>query len=403
MTRPRRRRDQYKPRQCPVCAAHTPELLFEQHFEAIPGVSLLDGYDVVACTSCGCTYADRIPATEAFEAYYRDSSKYEHPHRAGQEHAEERVRLENLAAWIAAHVDKSCSILDVGCGTGRLLRALRDIGFSKAVGLDPSAACAENARTLSGCQVVHSAISVRQPDFPLCDVAILSAVLEHIPDVAECLRDVATWLAPPSRIVVEVPDAAAFPAVRNAPFQEFSVEHINFFSAHSLHNLFGMLGYEVVAVDEAECPVGPGATGRVVRLLAIGADRKTHPAYEPHSRKGIASYVAKCRLEDMKIDALLDRQRQEAEPVHLWGVGTLCQRLSANGRLTGLPIASFIDSSPHLRGQRFGDIPIRSPDDLPDDGSPVVIASWQFASEIRGMIASRSSLPRKVVELFSAE
>lgn len=395
--------DENKPRPCPVCAAYEPELLFEQRFQAIPGVSLLSGYDVVACKRCGCTYADHIPASEAFAAYYRNTSKYEHPHRAGQEHAEERLRLENLAAWIGSVIDKSCSLLDVGCGTGRLLRALRDRGFSKLQGLDPSAACCENARALAGCEIIHSAISARQPDVQRCEVAILSAVLEHIPDVAECLRDVATWVMPPSRIVVEVPDAAAFPEVRNAPFQEFSVEHINFFSAHSLKNLFGLIGYDVVAVDESECPVGPAATGRVVRLLASAGDRKTAPVFEPHSRDGVTSYIAKGRLEDIKMDALLDQQRQESRPMHVWGVGTLCQRLSASGRLAGLPIKSFIDSNSHLRGQRFGEIPIGSPDDLPDDGSSVIIASWQFATEIRGMIASRSSMPRKVIELLSVE
>jgi hypothetical protein len=69
--------------------------LFTQRFQAIPEVALLQGYDVVACRCCGCTYADHIPLTEAFEAYYRESSKYEHPHRAGQEHAEKGMRLEN--------------------------------------------------------------------------------------------------------------------------------------------------------------------------------------------------------------------------------------------------------------------------------------------------------------------
>jgi hypothetical protein len=82
-------------RHCPVCTAYDPEVLFTQRFQAIPEVALLQGYDVVACRCCGCTYADHIPLTEAFEAYYRESSKYEHPHRAGQEHAEKGMRLEN--------------------------------------------------------------------------------------------------------------------------------------------------------------------------------------------------------------------------------------------------------------------------------------------------------------------
>jgi SAM-dependent methyltransferase len=403
MTMDMRQGEENKPRHCPVCTAYDPELLFSQRFQAIPGVSLLRGYDVVACKCCGCTYADHIPPNEAFEAYYRESSKYEHPHRAGQEHAEERARLENLASWVASRVERSSSILDVGCGTGRLIRALRDLSFSNVQGLDPSAACCENARALSGCQVLHSAITARPAGFPLCDVAILSAVLEHVPHVADCLHDVTTWLAPASMIVVEVPDAGAFPAVRNAPFQEFSVEHINFFSAHSLQNLFRSLGCDVVAVDETECPVGPAATGRVVRVIARLNDQKILPVFEPHSREAVRHYVEKCRLDDTRMVEVLARQRQEGQPVHIWGIGTLCQRLAANGGLSGLPIASFVDSNPHVHGQRFGDIAIRSPDELPDDGSPVIIASWQFAPEIRKMIAARSLSPRRVIDLFSTD
>lgn len=403
MTTAMRQDDDNNRRHCPVCTAYDPELLFEQRFQAITGVSLLQGYDVVACRCCGCTYADHIPLTEAFEAYYRESSKYEHPHRAGQEHAEERMRLENLASWVASRIEQSSSILDVGCGTGRLIRALKDRGFSRVYGLDPSAACCENARALSGCHILHSAISIRPESFPLCDTAILSAVLEHIPRVADCLRDIATWLAPVSSIVVEVPDAGAFPAVRNAPFQEFSIEHINFFSVHSLDNLFGSLGYAIVAVDQAECPVGPATTGRVVRVMAQTSKKNIPPIYEPHSRQAVRHYIEKCRLDDTRMDELLARQRREGQPLHIWGVGTLCQRLAANGRLSGLPIASFVDSNPHVHGQRFCDIVIRTPDELPDDGSPVIIASWQFANEIRGMIASRSLQPRKVIDLFSIE
>lgn len=391
------------PRDCPVCAAYEPDRLFEQRFDAISGVSLLSGYDVVACNRCGCTYADHIPRNEAFEAYYRESSKYEHPHRAGQEHAEERQRLENLASWIASRVERTSSLLDVGCGTGRLIRTLRDLGFSKAQGMDPSAACCENATALSGCQVIHAGISARPPGSPVFDVAILSAVLEHIPNVLDCLRDVATWLTPSGAIVVEVPDAAAFPSVRNAPFQEFSVEHINFFSAESLRNLFGSLGYAILAVDEAECAVGPAATGRVVRVLARASDRVVPTVFETRSRQGVAQYVEKSKSDDAKMDVLLARLRKEGQFVHIWGVGTLCQRLSAGGRLVGLRIASFVDSNPHLHGQRFGDILIRSPDELPDDGSAVIIASWQFASEIRGMIASRSLRHRQIIDLFAAK
>ena len=40
--------------------------------------------------------------------------------------------------------DKNASILDVGCANGGLLEALRALGYSNLVGLDPAPACVDN-------------------------------------------------------------------------------------------------------------------------------------------------------------------------------------------------------------------------------------------------------------------
>src|SRR5689334_22587479 len=59
-------------RPCPICNSADRMVLFSPEFERIEGAHLLDGYDVVACTHCGFTFADKIPAQSAFDEYYRD-------------------------------------------------------------------------------------------------------------------------------------------------------------------------------------------------------------------------------------------------------------------------------------------------------------------------------------------
>ena len=46
-------------------------------------------------------------------------------------------------------------------------------------------------------------------------------------------------------MVVSVPDTARLNEARNAPFQAFSVEHINYFSPRSLQNLLATQGFDL--------------------------------------------------------------------------------------------------------------------------------------------------------------
>src|SRR5580700_4084015 len=71
-------------RPCAVCGSNRKRRLFEQKFST---VCLLEGYTVVVCEQCGFAFADDIPEQEAFDAYYRDLSKFEYQHRGGRESA----------------------------------------------------------------------------------------------------------------------------------------------------------------------------------------------------------------------------------------------------------------------------------------------------------------------------
>src|ERR1700731_4256182 len=129
-------------RLCPVCGSDHKRLLFQQRFAGLSRGSLLEGYDVVACQDCGFGFADHIPEQAAFDAYYRDMSKYEYQHRGGQE-----------PEWV----------LDRFCATGRLLALLKEQGFPHVLGLDPSPVCAEASRRLYGVPVLTRPLADLRP------------------------------------------------------------------------------------------------------------------------------------------------------------------------------------------------------------------------------------------------
>src|SRR5678815_6016953 len=78
------------------------------------------------------------------------------------------------------------------------------------------------------------------------EVAILVGVLEHVRDLDTAMRQLSSLVAPGGIVYVEVPDVLEFWRWPNAPFQDFSIEHINFFSPRSLANLFARYGFSSV-------------------------------------------------------------------------------------------------------------------------------------------------------------
>ena len=145
-------------------------------------------------------------------------------------------------------------MLDIGCSTGALLAAFKQRGYTDPEGLDPSPACATIARETHGI-LVRTGTAADVAALPRrYGLVILSAVLEHLLDPLQTLRDVWQVLDDEGLLFIEVPDVEGFAACARAPFQEFSVEHINYFSAASLASLAGAAGFTGVALERRRIP-----------------------------------------------------------------------------------------------------------------------------------------------------
>jgi SAM-dependent methyltransferase len=140
-------RDRFPARPCPVCGNPESSLLFRQAFEQFTAASLMDGYDVVVCEGCGAGFADDIPSQSVFDAYYRDLSKYEDSPPPGKDPPSVEPRLRDIAPFIARFIPApQTRVLEIGCASGGLLKALKDLGFRYLFGCDPSPGCVRAAR-----------------------------------------------------------------------------------------------------------------------------------------------------------------------------------------------------------------------------------------------------------------
>ena len=392
-------------RACAVCGSRSKRRLFRQRFAAISGATLLRGYDVVACEGCGFCYADNLPRQEAFDTYYRSMSKYEHQDRAGKPSEFETRQFPALASAIAEHVPSLHSrILEVGCANGGLLGALRELGYLDVLGVEPSPASLENAWRLYRIRVMTGTLTRLPADLGTFDFVILIAVLEHIRDLESAMERIRGLVSPSGRVFVEVPDVAGFAASPEPPFQEFSIEHINFFSSISLANLMGAYGFAELQSSQIAYRQSDTQAGTALRsAFQLRADaRASHPIHDRLSEPSLTDYIAASRTVEAAISQVVGRLVASQQPVVVWGAGTQTQRLLAAGGLARANIVAFVDSNPHYQGKRLIGLPILAPGEMKSRGEAILVSSQAAQSEIVHQIRVDLGLANEVITLSEA-
>ncbi len=388
-------------RPCPVCGGEDRTILFHQTFSEFSGKALLNGYDVTCCNWCGCGFADGIPGQAEFDAYYRDLSKYEYQHRDGAESAEDQDRFQVIAKALVPFIPSAeARILEVGCATGRLLWQLRQAGYPHVAGLDPSPSCAATAQRLYGVEVRIGTLHELLDDGTPVDMLILIGVLEHLCDLQVALKALYQKLALGGRIYIEVPDVTGFERHLDAPYQQFSTEHLLFFSRATVTSALAVAGFRPLVLNQDARPHSGSSTMPVL----WGVFEKTEPEPGMPTRDlatcpALEAYIqASGRLEEnlaRRIDGLVGKK----QPLFIWGVGTLTRRLLATTRLGEVNIVAFIDSNPNLQGQSFQGIPVLAPSGIDGRDEAILIASWVFADEIEHQIRAELGYQNAIIRL----
>lgn len=388
-------------RECPVCRGVENQLIFRQQFTEISESSLLDGYDVVSCKTCGFCFADNIPGQEAFDIYYREMSKYEHQDRSGQPSEFETRQFPLLARFIQAHLPRpDARILEIGCANGGLLNALKELGYKNVLGLDPSPVCAQNAEQLYQIKVLTGAVSDLKREMGPFDFIILVAVLEHIRDLDHTLKLLHRLLSTNGRLYIEVPDASQFTSSPDAPYQEFSIEHINFFTPLSLANLMRAYGFSEVASEQASYDQTDTHTGYAIRMVLQKEKEATRIKKDLSGELSLLSYISTSRKVEDRIHKTINELVENQNPLIVWGVGTHTQRLVATSRLAEANIIAFVDSNPNYQGKNLNNIPIIAPGKLTDFSEPILVSSRIFQSEIVDQIRSALKLKNPIYTLY---
>lgn len=359
---------------------------------------MVDGYDVVVCIDCGFCFARTLPLQSVLDGYYAAATKYDD---AAEPSETDRARFESIASDIAGVVtDRATRVLELGCATGGLLSALSAHGFARLYGLEPSPSCVRAARERHGFDVregtVHTVKSDPRGPF---DCVVLIDVLEHVVDLPLALEQLRRSVVDGATVCVEVPDLGRPWLPPEAPFQHFSVEHVNYFSGESLVNLMAAHGFECASMQHPTRQHKLGSAAEILGFFTAGT-KKTTPRHECHTETVLMEYIAQSAKHEAVLREKLRLIARRGQPVTVWATGTLTLRLLEVGAFDDVTIERFIDSNRAYTGRSLCGVPIVSPESLAGVDVPVVVVcSYSGAGAIADAVRSRLGGDTEVVIL----
>jgi len=164
-------------------------------------------------------------------------------------------------------------ILDVGCGDGWRLYALREIGFEHVLGIDPF--LREDILYDNGVRVESKNIHAIGGTW---DVIMFHHSFEHVPDPYETLQAAARLLAPGGSLLIRVPTVSSY-AWEHYQENWFQLDAPRHYSLHSIESMnilaekTGFIVKDVIFDSTIDQFQGSEQYARGVPFVAQGADR----------------------------------------------------------------------------------------------------------------------------------
>ena len=121
--------------------------------------------------------------------------------------------LRNIGDVILSFIPRNTTrVLDVGCGSGRLIAQIVRAGFDEVLGIDIESDVIELGRSILNREGINAKLAVCNllteslPDFEnQFDVITCAEVLEHVADWSMLVQRISSLLRPGGRLIISVP------------------------------------------------------------------------------------------------------------------------------------------------------------------------------------------------------
>jgi len=217
---------------CRICGNSTRN---QRHVAREMMLGLKNEFLYLECGACGCLQLEQIPEDMAryyptnyysltehgwFKSFLRRCwarHAYQRPNPVGWLLSEVVIPHEAMLAIRRTGLGKNAAILEVGCGSGRLLSDLAWLGFTNLTGVDPF--IPQDIRQSNGPTILKQQVENMTGEF---DLVMLHHSFEHTDQPLAVMQAIARLLKPGGHAIFRIPVASSF------AWHEYGVHWANF-------------------------------------------------------------------------------------------------------------------------------------------------------------------------------
>jgi len=288
---------------CPVCDG-TGKFAFT-------GKDLLIGlpgkFDYATCSACETVYQTPTPSPETIASFYPDEYEPYRPGKTKERNALKKAVLRTtynykhlsggLPDWVGqlagavAYQDSipyktDGHLLDVGCGGGKFLLSMRQLGWQvEGVEFNPSAVqtCRE-----SGLEVFQGELSTAAFPDNHFDVITARHVIEHIPNPKAFVAEIFRILKPGGLMILRTPNSQALGRgwFGTNWYANDVPRHLILFAPSNLQLLATQAGFQKAAIRTSSSP----------KIFLNSWDYLTHNKGKPSKRRKIRRFFARAYI-----------------------------------------------------------------------------------------------------------
>lgn len=377
-------------RVCPICLCQYGTPIKNIAMVLPDDMSIPCEYEVVCCRECGFAFADVDASQDIYDKYYRINNNYRYSSvlKAEMTESVNHLRYQILSKY----VDKSTKILDVGCGSGELLRLLKKNGYKNLYGLDPSEKSIEKLRE-QGIQgdVKNIFDDVEEKHRHVFDFIMSTSVIEHIYDLNAFVKQLLCYLVPgKGQIYVDAPAVEGFCKYYHHSANYFNQEHINYFSLISLDNMFSKYGCVRISSDaESITVIDEEQPGMVITAIYKNTKDEARIKNDSIAQISIQNYFKRDQHERQNVyDRIKKFMQENGNRIVIWGTGAYTMQLLQNIPELQKTIVYFIDNNIMKIGKKILGRQVFAPEKLLQDNIsyPILICSIRNSADIERQI-----------------
>ena len=325
---------------CRVCENNTLELLIDFGMQPIINKLSEDKdykhsnypFKLGHCASCNFLgLMEFIEPDVLYENHLTPSSWKNQPHIP---------RLVDLISTLMG-VKENNTILEIGSNDGNFLEALRDKGYKKLYGVEPTINTF-NTSINKGFEVHNCFFNKKNAEeifsSNFFDLVVTRQVLEHIPDLHDFLEGITHLLKDGGSLIIEVPDSQY-----NLDYLDYALweEHVNYFTINTIRNLLKRHSFEVIYYE------GTLFSGKALTVFCQKVKSlATIPSEHKKELSGILKYKDCWHEYNKGIKEFVDSVNK---PIAIYGCGVRsCNLINFTGISNS--IHSFVDDQKEKQG-----------------------------------------------------